>query len=260
MSDRLLGKVAIVTGGGGAIGAAQSKLFAAEGASICLADNRIDAAKLVADEIQQAGGNALAVELDVRDAKGWKDTVNIAEDSFGPVGILCNNAGANFRVGFLEQTEEQFRQIVDVGLVGSFLGIQAVVPSMKKIGNGVILNIGSLASIRAGGGPGYAAQKMAMVGLTRSAAQSFAKYAIRCVILSPGHVDTPFLRGNNEHSPNDWDTSIDNPDNYNHRLNATPLGRLLDPDDIAKAFLFAATDEASMITGSMITIDGGAGM
>ena len=101
---------------------------------------------------------------------------------------------------------------------------------------------------------------MAMVGLTKSAAASFAKDNIRCVIISPGHVDTPFIRGNNEHSPNSWETSIDNPDNFDRRLKNTPLGRLQVGDDIANAYLFAATDDAAMITGSMITVDGGAGL
>jgi NAD(P)-dependent dehydrogenase (short-subunit alcohol dehydrogenase family) len=101
---------------------------------------------------------------------------------------------------------------------------------------------------------------MGMVGLTRSAAHSYARDNIRCVIISPGHVDTPFIRGNNPHSPNDWSTSIDNPANIERRLKATPLGRLQTPEDIARAFLFAATDEAAMITGSMITVDGGAGL
>jgi len=97
-----------------------------------------------------------------------------------------------------------------------------------------------------------------MVGLTRSAASSFARDAVRCVLISPGHVDTPFIRDDSEHSPNDWSTSIDNPENLQRRVDATPLGRLQQPEDIAGAFLFAATDEAAMITGSMITVDGGA--
>ena len=148
---------------------------------------------------------------------------------------------------------------MEIGLTGSFLGIQAVVPSMRRAGGGVILNMGSLASIRPGGGsPGYAAQKMAMVGLTRSAASSFARDGIRCVIISPGHVDTPFIRDDNEHSPNDWSTSINNPENLKRRVDGTPLARLTQPEDVANAFLFAATDEAAMITGSMITVDGGA--
>ena len=261
MVDRLKDKVAVITGGGGAMGGAQARLFASEGASICVADNRLEVARSVCDDITQSGGVAIAVELDVRSAEMWVQTIAQTEEQLGHVGVLCNNAGANFRVGFEEQTEEQFRLIMDVGLTGSFLGIQAVVPSMRKFGSGVILNMGSLAAIRPGGGsPGYAAQKMAMIGLTRSAAHSFAEDNIRCVILSPGHVDTPFIRENNEHSPNDWSTSIDNPENFNKRLAGTPLGRLQNPEDIANAFLFAATDEAAMITGSMITIDGGAGM
>jgi NAD(P)-dependent dehydrogenase (short-subunit alcohol dehydrogenase family) len=219
------------------------------------------AAQKVAGEVEKAGGRSLAAQLDVRDAAAWARTVEAAEKAFGKVNLLCNNAGANFRTGFDEQTEEQWHTIIEIGLTGAFLGIKATVPAMRRAGGGVIINMGSLASIRPGGGsPAYAAQKMGMVGLTRSAAISYAKDNIRCVIVSPGHVDTPFIRGNNPHSPNDWSTSIDNPDNYNRRLKATPLGRLQTGDDIARAFLFAASDDAAMITGSMITVDGGAGM
>jgi len=261
MGNRLQGKVAFITGGGGAMGGAQARLFAEEGAAVAVADNRLEAAEAVASEIVKHGGSAVAAELDVRDASQWADSVAKAESELGPINILCNNAGANFRVSFEDQTEEQFRMIMDIGLTGSFLGIKAVVPSMRKAGSGVILNMGSLAAIRPGGGsPGYAAQKMAMVGLNRSTAHSFAGDNIRSVIISPGHVDTPFIRGNNDHSPNDWSTSIDNPDNFNRRLDNTPLGRLQEPEDIARAFLFAASDEAAMVTGSMITVDGGAGM
>ena len=258
---RLAGKVAIITGGGGAMGGAQARLFAAEGSAVCVADNRLEAAEEVAAEINKSGGKAIAFEIDVRSADSWAEIVATTESELGPVSLLCNNAGANFRVGFEEQTEEQFRLIMEVGLNGAFLGIQAVVPSMRKAGSGVILNMGSLAAIRPGGGsPAYAAQKMAMVGLTKSAAASFAKDNIRCVIISPGHVDTPFIRGNNEHSPNSWETSIDNPENFERRLQNTPLGRLQVAEDIANAYLFAATDDAAMITGSMITVDGGAAL
>lgn len=243
------------------MGGAQAKLFATEGAAVCAADLNPGAGETVAEAIKAAGGRAIAVQLDVRQADGWAAAVKETEAAFGPVSVLCNNAGANFRVGFDEQTEEQWHAIIEIGLTGAFLGIKAVVPSMRRAGSGVIVNMGSLASVRPGGGsPAYAAQKMGMVGLTRSAAHSYAKDNIRCVIISPGHVDTPFIRGNNPHSPNDWSTSIDNPENFQRRLSSTPLGRLQTPEDIANAFLFAATDEAAMITGSMITVDGGAGM
>lgn len=258
---RLEGKVAIVTGGGGAMGGAQCRLFAEHGAAVCVADFRIEAAEAVRAEIAENGGSAIAYELDVRDEEGWADCVSATEDAFGPVSILCNNAGANFRVSFDEQTLDMWNIIMDSGLTGAFLGIKAVVPSMRRAGSGAILNIGSLASIRPGGGsPGYAAQKMGMVGLNRAAAASYAKENIRSVIISPGHVDTPFIRGNNPYSPNDASTSIDNPENYEGRRSNTPMGRLMMPEDLANAFLFAASDEASGVTGSMITVDGGAAL
>ncbi len=261
LGQRLAGKVAIVTGGGGAMGGAQSRLFAAHGAAVCVADFRIEAAEAVRAEIAEDGGNALAYELDVRDEDAWADCVRATEEEFGPVSILCNNAGANFRVSFDDQSLDMWNIIMETGLTGAFLGIKAVVPSMRRGGGGAILNMGSLASIRPGGGsPAYAAQKMGMVGLNRAAASSYAKDNIRAVIISPGHVDTPFIRGNNAYSPNDASTSIDNPDNYQGRLSGTPMGRLMMPEDLANAFLFAASDEASGVTGSMITVDGGAAL
>ena len=261
MTCRLEGKVAIITGGGGAMGGAQARRFAAEGASVCAADLSLEAAERVVADVKKAGGKAIAAQLDVRNAAQWEETVQRTEDTFGAVNVLCNLAGANFRVSFDEQTEEQWQVIMDTGLTGAFLGIKAVIPSMRKSGKGAILNMGSLAAIRPrGGSPAYAAQKMGMIGLTRSAAASYARDNIRCVIISPGHVDTPFLRGNNSYSPNDWSTSIENPENYERRLGSTPMGRLMTPDDLANAFLFAASDEAAMVTGSMITVDGGAGM
>jgi len=258
---KLDGKVALITGGGGGMGGAQARLFAREGAAVCVADLFVDKANAVASEIQAGGGRALGVELDVQRSDQWAAAVAATERAFGPVSILCNNAGANFRVTFDDQTEEMWGLIVGTILTGSFLGTKAVVPSMRRAGGGVIVNLGSLASIRPGGGsPGYGAAKMGLVGLTRSTAASYAADGIRCVLVSPGHVDTPFIRDNSPYSPNDERTSLNNPDNYNRRLAATPLGRLQTPDDIAETFLFVVSDAAAMITGSMITVDGGAGL
>ena len=254
-------RVAIITGGGGAMGSAQARLFAKKGAAVCIADFNFDVARKVTDDIAANGGKAIAANFDVREPNQWAEAVDRAEQTFGLVNILCNNAGANFRVSFDDQTLEQWHTIIDTGLTGAFLGIKAVAPAMRRAGGGVILNMGSLASIRPGGGsPAYAAQKMGLVGLTRAAAAHYATDNIRCAIISPGHVDTPFVRNDTAHSPNDWSTSIDNPENYRRRLEGTPLGRLLTPEDIAKAFLFAASDDGTMITGSMITVDGGAAL
>jgi 3alpha(or 20beta)-hydroxysteroid dehydrogenase len=243
------------------MGCAQARLFAAEGAAVAVADLYQEKAETVAREIETAGGRALPVALDVQHADQWATAVEATERAFGPVSILCNNAGANFRVTFDEQTEEMWDLIVGTILTGSFLGIKAVVPSMRQAGGGVIVNLGSLASIRPGAmSPAYGAAKIGLVGLTRSAAASYAKDNIRCVLVSPGHVDTPFLRADTPYSPNDASTSIDNPDNYQRRVRATPMGRLVTADDIARSFLFVVSDEAAMITGSMLTVDGGAAL
>jgi NAD(P)-dependent dehydrogenase (short-subunit alcohol dehydrogenase family) len=258
---KLEGKVALITGGGGGMGGAQARLFAREGAAVCVADLFQEKAEAVVGDIAAAGGRALAVRLDVQQAGEWSKAVDKAERELGAVSILCNNAGANFRVGFDEQTEEMWDTIVGTILTGSYLGTKAVIPSMRRAGGGVIVNLGSLASIRPGGGsPGYAAAKMGLVGLTRSTAGSYARENIRCVLVSPGHVDTPFIRANNPYSPNTGSTSIDNPENFQRRLSATPLGRLQTPEDIAQAFLFVVSDDAAMITGSMLTVDGGAAL
>lgn len=258
---KLDGKVALVTGGGGAMGGAQARLFAREGAAVGVADLFPEKARAVAREIADEGGRAVAVSLDVRASSQWAEAVAETERAFGPISILCNNAGSNYRVGFDEQTEEQWNDIIGSILTGSFLGIKAAVPSMRRAGGGVIMNLGSLASIRPGGGsPAYGAAKTALVALTRSAAIAYAREGIRCVIVSPGHVDTPFIRGNSSYSPNDPSTSIDNPANYERRLRATPLGRLQTAEDIARTVLFVVSDDASMITGSMITVDGGAAL
>lgn len=258
---KLEGKVALVTGGGGAMGGAQSRLFAKEGATVCVADLFEDKARAVADQIEAAGGKAIAVPLDVEKSGQWTEAVARTEAGLGPISILCNNAGANWRVSFDDQTEEQWDRIVGSILTGSFLGIKAAIPSMRRAGGGVIVNLGSLSSIRHGAGsPGYGAAKSGLIGLTRSAALSYARENIRCVLVSPGHVDTPFIRANNTYSPNDPSTSIDNPENYQRRLALTPLGRLQTPEDVAKTVLFVVSDDAAMITGSMVTVDGGAAL
>jgi 3alpha(or 20beta)-hydroxysteroid dehydrogenase len=212
------------------------------------------------DEITQAGGQAVFVHLDVLDAEQWAAAVALAEETYGSLTILCNNAGANFRVNFDEQTEEQWHIIMETALTGAFLGIKAAVPAMRRAGGGSIVNMGSVSTTRAGSNPGYSTSKVGMLGLTETAAYFYAKDHIRCNIVSPGHVDTPFIRESNPHSPNTWDTSIENPENYQRRVSSTPMGRMLTPEDIAPAFLFLASDDAAIVTGANLKADGGAAL
>lgn len=260
MCKRLEGKVALITGGASGMGAAQARLFAAEGAAVCVADINDEKGQTMVDEIVQAGGRAIFCHLDVLDAEQWAAAVAQAEETFGSLTVLCNNAGANFRVSFDEQTEKQWHIIMETALTGTFLGIKAAVPAMRRAGGGSIVNMGSVASTRCGNNPGYAASKVGMIGLTRAAAMSYAGENIRCNMVSPGHVDTPFIRESNPHSPNDWTTSVANPENYQRRIDSTPMGRMLVAEDIAPAFLFLASDDAAIITGANIAADGGASM
>ena len=257
--NSLEGKVALITGAASGMGKAQAVLFAQAGAAVCLADLNVEDGEKAAAEIRAEGGRSLYCNVNVTNLANWIGAVNAAEENFGPVSILCNIAGSNIRQHFDDQSEDQWHFIVQTALTGAFLGIKAVVPSMRRGGSGTIINIGSLSTHQAGGNPAYAASKTGMHGLTVSTAQAYARDNIRCNIVSPGHVDTPFLREDQPHSPNDQTTSIDNPANYEWRLSATPLGRLVQPLDVAQAFLFLASDASSMITGAHLKVDGGAG-
>ncbi len=260
-TGRLAGRAALISGGAGAMGSTTARLFGAEGAAVCVADLHLEKAEAVAEQIREAGSQALAVRLDVRNAAQWNGAVADVERVFGHLDTLCSFAGANHRVSFDMQTEEMWRRILDINLTGCFLGTKVMIPALRRAGGGVILHVGSLGALRQGAGsPAYGVSKAGLVALTRSTAASYAADNIRCVLVNPGHVDTPFIRGNEPHSPNDESTSIDNPDNYERRVKATPLGRMTMPDDVARTFLFAASDEASMITGSWIDVDGGAGI
>ena len=260
MCKRLESKVALITGAASGMGAAQARLFAAEGAAICVADINDEKGQAIVDEIKGAGGRAFFYHLDVLDAEQWAAAVAQTEETFGSLTVLCNNAGANFRVDFDAQTEKQWHIIMETALTGSFLGIKAAVPAMRRAGGGSIVNMGSVSSTRMGTNPGYATSKVGVIGLTVSAAQSYAKDNIRCNMVSPGHVDTPFIRNSNPHSPNDWSTSVENPANYQRRVDSTPMGRMLVAEDIAPAFLFLASDDAAIITGANLKADGGASM
>jgi NAD(P)-dependent dehydrogenase (short-subunit alcohol dehydrogenase family) len=260
MGQRLESKVAIITGGGSGMGRAQCKLFAAEGAAVCVADIDPEAGSKVVAEISEAGGRALYTPLNVTDAAQWAAAVAAAEEHFGKLTTLCNIAGANYRVSFDEQTEEMWHTIMEVSLTGAFLGIKAAVPAMRRAGNGAITNVGSIATSRSGSNPGYATTKVGILGLTRATASAYAADNIRCNLVSPGHVDTPFIRRSAAYSPNDWSTSIDNPENLQHRVSRTPMGRLVQPEEVAYAFLFLASDEASIITGANLKVDGGASL
>ena len=259
MAGRLDERVALITGGASGIGEAEARLFSREGCAVMIGDIQDEKSEAVVADIRAAGGRAASMHLDVREWEQWQAAVAETEEQFGRLDILCNNAGTNLRkLGFDEITIEQYLNILDVNLNGTYRGCRAVGEPMRRAGGGAIVNIGSMSSLRHGSRqPGYTVSKTALLAVTKNAALAYAGDRIRCNIILPGHVDTPFIRANLPHSPNDWSTSADNPEVYKRRLAGTPLGRLLTGDDIAKTALFLCSDDAEMITGAALTVDGG---
>jgi 3alpha(or 20beta)-hydroxysteroid dehydrogenase len=238
---RLDGKVAIITGAARGQGAAEARLFATEGARVLLADILDADGEAVAAEI---GDAAAYTRLDVTDEAQWQAAVALAEQRFGPVTVLVNNAGIlHFQV--LHETElSDFENVMRVNVQGVFLGMKSVVPSMTRAGGGSIVNISSTAGLV--GLPyfgAYVASKWAVRGLTKTAAIDLGHKGIRVNSVHPGGIDTPMVAGTTGDAP------------FYKRL---PVPRMGSPDEAARAVLFLASDEASYIAGAELAVDGGA--
>jgi 3alpha(or 20beta)-hydroxysteroid dehydrogenase len=241
--SRLEGKVAIISGGARGMGAADARLFVSEGAKVVIGDLLDTEGEKVATEL---GENIRYVHLDVTEPSGWANAVETAEHEFGSINILVNNAGIVNYALFEEYTIEQFRKTIEVNLFGTFLGIKAVIPSMKKSGSGSIINISSVAGLS--GYPqlsGYVASKWGVRGLTKTAALDLSKYSIRVNSVHPGLILTPMTAG----------IEIE-PDQV--AMNNVAMNRAGLPEEIANVVLFLASDESSYITGAELVADGGA--
>jgi 3alpha(or 20beta)-hydroxysteroid dehydrogenase len=241
---RLDGRAALVTGGARGQGAAEATLFVAEGATVVVADVLDDLGTAL---VQDLGAHASYVHLDVRDASQWSAAIETCERTVGPVHVLINNA-AVFRPGGLEDTTpEAYLEVVAVNQIGCFLGMRAVVPSMRKVGGGAIVNVSSTGGlIGIPGNIAYNSSKWAVRGLTKSAALELAP-TIRVNSLHPGPVDTPMIHEaglSAEEFARRWEPLV-------------PLGRAAAPSEIAHAALFLASDESSFMTGSELVVDGG---
>ncbi len=242
--QRLDGKVALISGGARGQGAAEARLFVAEGARVVLGD--VLEPECVA-LVKELGDAARAVPLDVTSEASWAEAVRVATEEFGRLDVLVNNAGI-VRTGLLENMPlEEYMAVVQVNQVGTFLGMRAVVSAMRESGGGSIVNISSNAGLEGVEGVmGYVASKWAVRGMTKAAALELGVHGIRVNSVHPGAVDTPMINGPEF-------AAVDQSTTYA----AQPIPRVGQPEEIARLVLFLASDESSYSTGSEFVADGG---
>jgi len=244
---RFDGRVAFVTGGGSGIGRAIAMALASEGARVVIADRDAARGDGVAAAIEGAGGTALAVTTDVAEGSAIAAAVEATRGAFGPIDVLVNNASEGKGDGVLEIDESTWDRDLAVALRGAFLCAKAVLPEMLDRRGGVILNIGSVNGLTALGQEAYAAAKAGLVSLTRNLAVRYGPDGVRANAIAPATVRTPAWRARLEADPGIFD-----------RLAAWyPLRRVGEPEDVAKAALFLASDDAAWISGIVLVVDGG---
>lgn len=241
---RLAGKVAIVTGGARGMGAATCELFAAEGATVVVADLlESEGRKLAAD----LGAAATFARLDVGDEAQWQALVGQTLASHGKIDILVNNAATLAASTLIDMPLSEFERVLKVNLIGTFLGLKTVGAHMVANKRGSIINISSIDGLRGVNGLcAYSASKWGLRGLTRNAVLEFGPHGVRVNSVHPGGVNTAM--GNPRGLP---------PDQVNRAYTRVPLQRIGEPSEVAQASLFLASDEASYVCGAELSVDGG---
>jgi 3alpha(or 20beta)-hydroxysteroid dehydrogenase len=240
--DRLNGKVILISGGARGQGAAEARLFVAEGARVVIGDVLEHAGRALAAEL---GAAAVFVRQDVTQEGDWRAAVDAAE-RLGGLNGLVNNAGIYQPRTLMETDTELFERHMRVNQLGCFLGMKAVVPLMERSGGGSIANISSVAGLR--GSPGaiaYSATKWALRGMTKAAAIDLAPRKIRVNSVHPGPIDTEML-------------AVRTPEQNRERLQRVPMQRMGTAEEVARLVLFLLSDESGYVTGAEIAIDGGA--
>lgn len=244
----LQGKAAIVTGGTRGIGFSVVKKFLEHGAKVALLGSRQETVDKALWQIKEEDANAEVVGYwpDLMNAEEVNDVFMKVKELYGSLDILVNNAGVSARDSFYDYKPEEFKKVIDLNLNSVFLCAQTAAKIMKEQGGGVILNTSSMVSLYGQpAGVGYPASKFAVNGLTKSLARELGKDQIRVNAVAPGVTRT--------------DMVVALPEEMVQRLTATiPLGRVGEPEDVANAFVFLASDMASYVTGEILSVDGAA--
>ena len=253
---RLKQKVAIITGAASGIGRASAILFAKEGARVVVSDIDDAGGQETVKQIGSNGGDAVYVHADVSVAVDVQRMIQAAVETFGRLDILFNNAGYYLWPHNLEETtEEEWDRTYAVNVKGVFWGAKFAVPEMKKAGGGVIINTASMSGVRPKANVAYASSKAAVIGLSKSLAVQLAAHHIRVNVINPVATETPLLK---RFLGVETDEQLE--EARKQRLKAIPLGRTATPEDVAYAALYLASDEARMLTGDSINVDGGTGL
>ena len=249
MTQRFEGKIALVTAAGSGIGAATARGLCQEGASVMVADISARRAQAVSTEIVAQGGAAIWRKMDAAEPEDVQETIQATLDAFGHLDVMVNNAGYGVPTRLEELSVEEWNRTQAVTLTSTFLGIKYSLPHLRKREGGVIVNTASISGIGADYGMGaYNAAKAGVINLTRNAALENAADNIRINCVCPGGINTraPQILGRGNEA------------NFRQAMgDAHPLGRMGEPEEIAHAILFLASDAASFITGASLVVDGG---
>ena len=248
MTDRLNNKVAIITGGSSGIGRQTALRFAREGAPVTIADRNRRMGEETLRLVEEVGGDALFVPVDVADPAQVGRMVERTVERFGRLDVLVNAAAILIRTPPLAEVEERdWDLMMDVNLKGLFFSCKYAIPAMLDSGGGSIVNIASMAGLRGYGmSLPYAVTKAGVIHLTTTAAAQYTHLGVRVNVIAPGSVDTPQFRGSTASS-----------EAVRERASQHPMGRVGTPDEIANVIVFLASDEASYVSGSLFVVDGG---
>jgi 3alpha(or 20beta)-hydroxysteroid dehydrogenase len=244
-APRLEGKVAIVTGAAGGIGSAAARRLAEEGSLLLLTDADAAGAQALATEL---GHPATSLPHDVTSESDWEAVTSAALETHGRIDVLLNNAGVFLAAPLTDTSLADFRRVIDVNVVGVFLGMRTVAPTMAEQRAGSIINLSSVAGLM--GSPylcAYGASKWAVRGMTKVAAKELAQFGVRVNSLHPGQIDTDMNARQREQTPELIDKLI----------RGIPLRRIGTPQEVAHAVVYLASDESIYATGSELVVDGG---